>query len=76
MSGPIIMPTRWQRFKGSVRGYVKQKLPERFREALAVVGAGTISFGFWLAWAPLGFIVFGAFALGLSILLTRGSEGK
>lgn len=41
------------------------------RDAAGVIGAGAISYGAWLAWAPAGFVVGGGFLLALAWLTSK-----
>lgn len=39
------------------------------REAAGIAGAASVTYGFWLAWPPLGFIVGGGIVLAAVIIL-------
>ncbi len=41
-------------------------------DAAMLLGVGAVSFGFWLAWRPLGFIVGGLALAALGMLYGRG----
>lgn len=41
------------------------------RDVAGISGVGLLSFGCWLAWRPLGFIVAGALLLAGSLLAAR-----
>jgi len=38
------------------------------RDAMVLAGAGLVSFGAWSAWRPAGYIVAGAFLLGIGLV--------
>lgn len=46
-----------------VAGWVAEAAGYVARGGPGVLGAGCVSFGLWLAWAPLGFVALGAFLL-------------
>lgn len=43
-------------------------------DALMIGGAGGISYGAWLVYAPAGYVAGGVFALVAGIVLARGGE--
>lgn len=45
-------------------------------DAMVPAGIAAISYGFWLAWRPLGFIVGGLALSALGILLGRSIAGQ
>ncbi len=44
------------------------KVAVMLRDTVGIAGAASISYGCWLAYAPLGFIVGGSFALTAAVL--------
>lgn len=42
-------------------------------DILLVAGAGLVSFGAWLVYAPAGFVVAGCFALGFGYMLAKSA---
>lgn len=46
---------------------MKKVLPD----ILLLLGAGSLSYGAWLAWAPAGYLVAGVMLLGAGIQLAR-----
>ena len=42
-----------------------------FTDLFTLVGCGAVSYGFWLAWHPLGFIAGGVSASAVGVLLGR-----
>jgi hypothetical protein len=44
-----------------------------FTDLVVIAGLAAMSYGFWLAWPPLGFILGGLLAAAAGILRERGS---
>ncbi len=53
---------------------MKNVLPALFRDAIGLIGFGGTSYGFWLIYEPLGYIVGGVLLLYASILLSRAGK--
>lgn len=47
-----------------------------FQGALLLIGLVSVSYGAYLAWKPLGFIVGGVFMFATGILMNKISENK
>jgi hypothetical protein len=53
------------------RNDLAKALPILVRDAIGLCGCGSIAFGAWLAWHPLGFIVAGGFAVAGALVSAR-----
>lgn len=52
----------------------KQVAASRFQAVLLLAGIVSFSYGAYLAWRPLGFIVGGVLVFGIGILMNKISE--
>jgi hypothetical protein len=53
-----------------------RRTPHVLFDALGFAGAGSIAYGAWLIYVPAGFLVGGALAMALSVLLGRRLEAS
>lgn len=56
--------------RSTLRAFARDAL-DVAREALGVGGIVAITYGGWLIYKPAGFIIAGAFALAICVLLSR-----
>jgi len=61
---------------GSFQSFVRAHLAASVADLASLIGLIGFSYGFWLTWKPLGFIVGGLALFVLGILLGRGIAGQ
>ncbi len=52
------------------------KLRQGARDGVALLGAGTISYGAWLAWVPAGYMVGGAALIAAALIATARAAAR
>jgi hypothetical protein len=53
---------------------IASRVPHVIADGLGFAGAGAIAYGAWLIYVPAGFLVGGALAMALSVLIGRKLE--
>lgn len=59
-----------------VIGALGRGAPHVIFDGIGFAGAGAIAYGAWLVYAPAGYLVGGALAMGLSVLFGRKLEAS
>lgn len=68
---------RLLRFAGrcmrSIGRFTATVVPPLFREAIGLAGAAVFVYGFWLVYAPAGFIVGGVLLMAAAVVMARSA---